>query len=79
MEAFCVKDSLYKRFVNSYTIEDFKKQLEGLERFDTKHNLKAFSDDRFVDIIKEISKEVNEKLGGVSESEEKGVTVKFCS
>ena len=55
LENFAKVDSLAKRFVNVFTIKDFKMQLEGLENFDSKHNIGMFEEEEFLEVIEEIS------------------------
>lgn len=59
-------DSLESLYVNSYTKDDFKKQLEGLQRFDKNLKLNIFDSPSFQSIIESARVEVEEYCGSDS-------------
>lgn len=55
-------DALESVYQNSYTKSDFKKQVEGLQRFDKNNKLNIFDSPSFQSILESAKAEVEEKL-----------------
>lgn len=53
------QESLKEMFHNAYTKEDFKKSLDGLQRFDEKHKFGLFKMDEFLDLVEQFADEVD--------------------
>ena len=55
-------DSLESLYTNSYTKDDFEKQVKGLQRFDKDNKLNIFDSPAFQSILESAKAEVDEKL-----------------
>ncbi len=58
LEDLLAQEPLADMFSNAFTKEDFKKSLEGLQRFDTKHKFNLFQIDEFLDIVEGIADKI---------------------
>ena len=54
------RESLYSLYRNVYTRRDFEIALEGIQRYDEKNNIGVFQYEEFLNILQEISSQVDE-------------------
>jgi hypothetical protein len=68
-DAFDAAKSLVELYKGVYTANDFETALEGLKWFDAEHEVDAFDDDEFLEIIEEIKAQISDKSDDEDEEE----------